>query len=146
VPLQNTPLVLHYRLRADSIFAAARDLDVLDRDDVDYWPAIGLLAVHGCMALADALLVATEGDRSSSEDHATAVRSLRKWCAATRVPDNGVKHFEWLISNKTRFAYGERWVRTDDLKLAKVKMDQFFAWAFSAFPAVAQLRGDSEND
>ena len=137
--VKNPNLVLHYRRRADSIFAAARDLVALESDDPDYLPAVGVLAVHGCIALADALLVATEGSRSISDDHATAARTLKKWCSSTRTVDGGIKHFDWLLTKKSDFSYGERAVKDDDLKLAKVKMDQFFAWAFSTFPEVAQL-------
>ncbi|MGD0679388.1 MAG: hypothetical protein ABSC94_28675 [Polyangiaceae bacterium] len=31
-------------------------------------------------------------------------------------------------------------LKDEDLLLAKVKMEQFFAWAFQTFPAVAQIR------
>jgi SWIM/SEC-C metal-binding protein len=53
------------------------------------WPAIGLLAVHAAIALADAILVATEGSRSKSENHRDAGRRLRDWCSAKRLEAGG---------------------------------------------------------
>lgn len=135
--VQKPTIVLIYRRRADSFFGAARDLDALAADV--HGPAIGLLAVHGCIALADAVLIAAEGERGTGEDHAEAARRLRKWCFAKGLEDRGVKHFEWLLGRKNHFSYDERVAGDEELKNAKVKMEQFFAWAFHEFPAVAQL-------
>jgi hypothetical protein len=57
----------------------------------------------------------------------------------------GLKHFEWLLGNKTHFSYGDHGVDEYDLQSAKTKMDQFFAWAYEAFPSVAQLKGASTD-
>jgi hypothetical protein len=130
--------VLHYRQRADSFLRAAGDLATLDPGN--YAPAIGLLSVHSCIALADAVLVAVEGRWTKAEDHAEAARRLREWCGAKRLADSGLKHFEWLLGRKNHFSYNDDIVKDEDLLLAKVKMEQFFAWAFQTFPAVAQIR------
>lgn len=103
-------------------------------------PAIGLLSVHSCIALADAVLVAVEGRWTKAEDHAEAARRLREWCGAKRLADTGLKHFEWLLGRKNHLSYNDVVVKDEDLLMAKVKMEQFFAWAFQTFPAVAQIR------
>ncbi|AUX22425.1 uncharacterized protein SOCEGT47_029280 [Sorangium cellulosum] len=135
---QKPAIVLHYRERADSFHRAARDLAMLDPPA--YAPAIGLLAVHACIALADAVLVAVGEKQARAEDHGEAARRLRGWCSARKLHDGGVKHFEWLLSRKTRFSYEDRYVDEEDLLLARVKMDQFFTWAYQAFPDVARLK------
>lgn len=135
--VQKPTIVLLYRRRADSFFGAARDLDVLAADI--HGPAIGLLAVHGCIALADAVLIAAEGVKAMGEDHGESARRLRKWCSARGLEDRGIKHFEWLLGRKNHFSYDQRHVRDEEFRNAKIKMDQFFAWAFQQFPAVAQL-------
>ncbi|MBI5532088.1 MAG: hypothetical protein HY898_05185 [Deltaproteobacteria bacterium] len=140
--VRNPSIVLHYRHRADSLFCAARDLSTLNADL--YGPALGVIAVHGAIALADALLVACEGDRSRCDDHREAARRIRSWCSAKRIAEAGIKHFEWLIDKKTHFSYDDRRVEPYDLQMAKVKMDQFFAWAFSTFPAIAQMKETSD--
>jgi hypothetical protein len=112
-------------------------LDILDRDE--HAPAIGLLSVHGSIALADALLVGVEGAPAIGEDHGEAARKLRKWCTAHTLAEGGIKHFEWLLGRKNHFSYSDEPVERSQLLLAKVKMEQFFAWAFQTFPAVAQI-------
>ena len=134
--------VLHYRSRADSLFCAARDLSTLD-DDL-YSAAVGVIAVHGAIALADALLVACEGDRCRGDDHREPARRIRAWCSAKRCAEGGIRHLEWLIEKKSHFSYDDRRVEPHELQMAKVKMDQFFAWAFSTFPAVAQMKEASD--
>ncbi len=135
--VKSPAIVLHYRERAESFSRTIKDLEILDRDA--HAPAIGLLSVHGSIALADAVLVAVEGARSKGEDHGDAARRLRKWCSANKLADSGIKHFEWLLGNKSRFSYDDDRVEPSHLLLAKVKMDQFLAWAFQTFPAVAQI-------
>jgi hypothetical protein len=103
-------------------------------------PAIGLLAVHACIALADAVLVAVGEKQAKLEDHGEAARRLRGFCSAQQIQDAGVKHFDWLLNRKTHFSYDDRYVDDGVLLLAKVKMDQFFAWAFQAFPEVDKLK------
>jgi hypothetical protein len=129
--------VLHYRERGDSFLHAAVDLNILE--DERHAPAIGLLAVHACIALADAILVAVEGVRAQGADHAEAARRLRAWCSKQRLADGGIKHFEWLLGRKNAFSYDDRRVDPAELRAAKVKMEQFFAWAFQTFPHVAQI-------
>jgi hypothetical protein len=129
--------VLHYRARGDGFYRAAVDLETLDREA--HALAIGLLSVHACIALADAILVSVEGTRLQGEDHGEAARRLRAWCSAKRLADGGLKHFEWLLGRKDAFSYSDRRVDADELRAAKVRMEQFFAWAFQTFPPVAQI-------
>ena len=135
--LQKPATVLHYWQRADSFYRAARDLEQLDPPM--YAPAIGLLAVHACIALADAVLVGVGERLAKADNHGEAARRLRDFCSAKRVEDSGIKHFEWLLSNKTHFSYGESAVDPEQLLSGKVKMDQFFKWAFQTFPDVAKI-------
>lgn len=130
-------MVRHYRARAESFYHAAQDLDDLDSEG--HAPAIGLLSVHGCIALADAVLVASSGDRLRNEYHAEAVRQLRAWCSAKRIADGGIKHFEWLVRKKTHFSYDDKFVDMQDLQAAKDKMGQFFKWVYNEFPELARI-------
>jgi hypothetical protein len=130
-------MVLHYHQRAESFYHAARDLDDLDADA--HAPAVGLLSVHSCIALADALLIAAQGDRPRGDDHADAARQLRRWCSAKEIPEAGVNHLEWLLRHKTHFSYDNKYVDPHDLQVAKDKMGQFFKWAYEAFPDIARI-------
>lgn len=132
--------VRHYRDRAEAFFQSAQLLGL----DAIYGPAVGLLAVHSGIALADAVLVAEEGMRSREEDHAAAPRALEKLCAARRFDDAGVKHLRELVGKKSRFSYGEDQIRDEEFRSAKLKMEQFFKWVYGTFPALA--RADEADD
>lgn len=41
--------------------------------------------------------------------------------------------------HKTHFSYGDKHVDEQDLQAAKVKMEQFFKWAYDTLPALAQI-------
>jgi len=129
--------VQHYRRRAAGFLGAANDLDILDREG--HAPAIGLLSVHGSIALADAVLVAVAGDHSRADDHADSARKLRAWCSAKGIAEGGLKHFEWLLGKKSHFSYDADPVSESDCWQAKTKMHQFFAWALRAFPQLSSL-------
>ncbi len=135
--VQKPTTVLHYRQRAESFYRTAQDLHILDAGT--HAPAIGLLSVHGCIAMTDALLVAAEGERPRGDDHAEAARQLRGWCSAKSISETGVKHLEWLLKQKTHFSYDDRYVDVQDLEAAKTKMEQFFKWAYETFPEVARI-------
>jgi hypothetical protein len=138
VTLRQPTVVRHYRERAASMSGATILLETFEGEGaVSNWPAIGLLAVHASIALADAVLVATEGTHAAGDDHGAAARRLRSWCSANGLPAEGIKHFEWLLDKKTPFSYAERHVREDDLQNAKIKMEQFFVWVFRTFPLIA---------
>lgn len=138
--MREPSIVRHYRQRADSFYQSVQLLDL----DVAYAPAVGLLAVHSGIALTDAVLVAEEGSRSKGEDHTIAATTLEKLCAARRLDDAGVKHLRQLLSNKTRFSYGEHEVRDDEFKWAKMRMEQFFKWVYSTFPELARVEEASD--
>ena len=127
--------MLHFRRRAAAFLRAANDLDILDREA--HAPAIGLLAVHGSIALADAVLAALTGDSPRAENHVDAARRLRAWCSAKGLPDGGLRHFEWLLSRKNHFSYDADPVGEQTCWLAKTKMQQFLAWALRTFPQLS---------
>ncbi len=73
--MREPTVVRHYHRRAASFFRTAGDLQTLilnDDDAAKYLPSIGLISVHSSIALADAVLVAEAGERSSGENHAEA--------------------------------------------------------------------------
>ena len=143
VAVRRPIVVLHYAERAVAFHRAASDLMELDQDT--YSAAVGLLSVHGCIALADALLAAVLPSLTKNESHDRAAQQLRDWCSSSRLSSNGIKHLEWLLKRKNRFSYDDDRVDSGELQMAKVKMDQFFAWAFRNFPEVAQLREDANG-
>jgi len=146
--IEQSSEVRHFRARADSFFAAARDLSELEPTEEasgthSYRPAVGLLAVHCCIALADAVLVATEGERGKGQDHAEAARRLDSLCTVHKIDRRGLKHFKWLLRNKNRFAYDNSRVEPAEFVDAKIKMEQFYAWVYEQFPKLAEGADDA---
>ena len=138
--MREPTIVRHYQRRAESFFHAVQ---LLDGELETYGPSVGL-----SIALTDAVLVSEEGRRSKAEDHAAAAQALTKLCFAKRLDDGGIKHLRELLSNKTRFAYGEDEVQEIDFKKAKLRMEQFFKWVLSTSPDLARTddgTGDSGN-
>ena len=139
-------LSLSARVFLERAEAFHRSAELLGDDPPDrlYAPAVGLLAVHSSISMTDALLIQFDTGRSKSEDHATAAQALEKLCSAKGHDKSGVKHLRELIRNKTRFSYGEALVRDEEFKKAKLRMEQFFKWAYRTFPAVAQTEEESD--
>lgn len=138
----------HYHRRAASFFRTAGDLHTLvvnEDDATKYLPAIGLLSVHSSIALADAVLVAEAGERSSGDNHAEAADKLDRLCKARGIEAQGLKHFRDLLGMKTPFSYGERDVPDTTFQAAKLKMEQFFKWVYGAFKDLAELNDESEG-
>jgi len=143
VAVRRPIVVLHYVERAVAFHRAAGDLMELDQQG--YSAAIGLLSVHGCIALADAIEAAVQPSLAKHENHDHAAHQLRDWCSSTGLDSSGLKYLDWLLKRKNRFSYDDDRVDPGELQTAKVKMDQFFAWAFRNFPEVAQLREDANG-
>jgi hypothetical protein len=71
-----------------------------------HWNAAGLSAIHAGISAADAAVVASSGQRSSSKDHAAAVDLLR-----IAVPEAGaaqLRQLTGLLSMKNAVEYEQR--------------------------------------
>ena len=106
-----------------------------------YDAAVALLAVHGAIALNDAILVALTRKRSIAEAHDRAVNELHRACKEKRVSKNGVQHLSWLIARKTAISYAdERFGRADE---ARDHAEKFFTWAYNNFKEGLRVQADA---
>lgn len=135
---------LVYLERAEAFFRSAQLLGE-DPPDRDYAPAVGLLAVHSGISLADALLVAFDDGRSKADDHRQVAAMLEKLCAAKRLKKAGVKHLRELIGYKSKFSYGASVVQDQEFQRARLRMEQFFKWAYDTFPTIAQTERNPDD-
>ena len=130
-------LTTHYRERSDHFYKA---MELLADDLATYSTSVALLAVHSCISLNDAIVVALTGNRSKHQDHLRAADELERLCNAHRVRDHkGIGHFRWLLANKTNIAYGEKRLDPQQVGSAKDRAQKFSAWAYNNFREV--LRG-----
>jgi hypothetical protein len=102
----------------------------LCRDDFPaYASAAALLAVHSEISFSDALLLGLGAARPRGENHQEAVTALKRACTRAKVEQNGIRHFQALVSAKTDISYGEKQV--DDERISKlcITADRFRVWA-----------------
>lgn len=102
-----------------------------------YRTSIALLAVHSAISLNDAIACGLTAKRSDEQDHLSAVKRLESISRKHRIQNlNGVGHFRWLLTQKTRIAYGPE--RLDDaLVLMSVdKAERFHSWAYNYFKEI----------
>lgn len=92
------------------------------------WAAVGLNAVHCVISSCDALLVKSQGLRSSGEDHMQTVDLL------ARVPVAGVEKqvasVRRIIAKKNAIAYDNREFRESDATEIFKQAERFYLWAF----------------
>jgi hypothetical protein len=128
---------IRYETRAVSFF---RGMNRLADDMRTYGHAVGLLAVHAAISLADAVLVACKGQRSVDQDHRSVLDPLEALCneRRRRVQGEGTKHLRWLLGMKTDFAYGDDSVAmVKYFPMAKDHVARFFGWAYRSFPELS---------
>ncbi|MFI5088029.1 MAG: hypothetical protein ACHP7I_06530 [Terriglobales bacterium] len=140
--MQNSDPVLtkHYLEKSDHFFDAMK----LTADDMSsYWSAVGLLAVHSCISLNDAITVAVTGKPNKNQDHGKAADDLDAICGAVKVRDRrGVGHLRWLLSRKTDIAYGSKRLDSETITSARDKAERFYAWAYNNFREVLRATTD----
>lgn len=133
-------MMAHHRSRAESFLSGMK---FLSDDLTTYAAAVALLAVHGAISLADAVLIGYQGRRSREQDHRTAAIFLEKLCNSRRADRSGLKHLIWLLARKTDFSYGEQRFNQSEVKSAVLTAERFQAWIYRTFPEVA--REDQPN-
>ena len=102
----------------------------LCRDDLPaYASAAALLAVHSSISYGDAVLIGLGGTRPRGENHREAVTALKRACTRAKIDQQGITHFQSLVSVKTDISYGEKQV--DDERVAKlcITSERFQVWA-----------------
>ncbi len=94
------------------------------------WTAVGLNAVHCAVSLCDALLVKSQGIRSTGEGHLQVVELL------SRAPIPGVQKraaaVRRIVAKKNVVAYENREFRASDATDIFKQIERFHLWAFEA--------------
>ena len=121
----------HYLRRANQFLNAAELL----QDDLDgFGDVVAVAAVHGGIALADAILEGFGEGRSKDQDHQTAVPALRTLCKRQRTAADGIRHLESLLKQKNHFSYGEQRLEAGEIRSAVVHLKRLASWAYRNFP------------
>jgi hypothetical protein len=132
-----------FRDRAEQFMLAMNEMmELHDEDLASILSAIGLLAVHSAISLADAVLVHHVGQRSDG-DHARAAAELKALSAGRRIKDqSGIQTLKGLLGEKNEFAYNAKYLTTQDAKSAFDQARSFATWTFTNFK---EIRGTKEE-
>ena len=92
------------------------------------WTSVGLNAVHCAISSCDAILVKSQGIRSSGEDHMQALELL------SRAPVEGIEKqiatVRRIIAKKNVIAYENREFRESDASDIFKQAERFYRWTF----------------
>jgi hypothetical protein len=118
--------VEHYLQRAADFFYGMR----LMCGDDSYRNSSALLAIHSAVSYSDALRVGLGEQKRSADDHSKAVDALQNILPSKQVSDqSGFGHLRFLISNKSRVAYGSQTLTAKELEMLLTKAERFASWA-----------------
>jgi hypothetical protein len=94
-----------------------------------YASAVALLAVHSAISFSDALLIGLGSKRPHGENHREAIEALKRACTRAKIDQQGVGHFQKLLSVKTDISYGEKRVDDERATALFVTAERFRVWA-----------------
>jgi len=120
-----------YRVTARSFLAAAIALEALASEDESYGNAIGLLALHACIAHADAVAIAY-GSRKSTGSHAQC-ESLLTSILGSRFPTTQRQRLLRVVSQKDALAYQGRYFPLSEARTQLKAARTFAGWAERMF-------------
>ena len=112
----------------------AKSVDALETlaDDGDvYGNAIAIVAIHTCIAYADALCVRFRGFKSSEGDHTRVAHALREAVGA-RLDDRTFKSLVRVLELKDEVSYQGVYYRVSDAREVLRDMTTFCDWAEKA--------------
>jgi hypothetical protein len=118
--------VTTHQAQAEELLGA---MNLLMDDVASYKSAVALLAVNAAIAFNDAVLERLTGNLHKGEDHAAAPKKTRSACGRKKIDISGLKHLEWLVTNKTKFSYSGV-VEPSKAQDAAVRARRFSDWAY----------------
>ena len=132
------PIATQQYIEKADHFLQAMKLTALEL--VPYRTGIALLAVHSAISLNDAITAGLTGKKSKHQDHLAAVKELEGISRKHRIHNlNGIGHFRWLLTEKTRIAYGRE--RLDDalILMSVDRAERFHSWAYNYFKEILHV-------
>jgi hypothetical protein len=117
--------VEHYILRASDFVRGMK----MTQGDEFYRNSSALLAIHSAVSYADALRVGLGDSQLSNDDHRVTADRLKRLLADRKYPDtSGLTHLQYLISKKSRIAYGDQGTDLKECQMLATKAERFARW------------------
>ena len=100
------------------------------RGDASYRNSSALLAIHSTVSYSDALRIGLGEQKLSADDHSKAVDALKNVLPSKETSDpSGFGHLRFLLSQKSRVAYGSQTLTAKELEMLLTKAERFVGWA-----------------
>ena len=124
--------------RTQAYLAKARDFLAgmkLSRDlaESECRASSALLAIHSAISYGDALWIGLGQKDTAAQDHKSSALRLRKLLKESKYEkQQGIRHFESLLQNKTSVAYSASGVTEKQVKAMMDHAQRFSNWANTA--------------
>lgn len=130
VPRHRAP---QYRKVAESLWATARDLVDLTREESGYGNAIGVLVVHSAIAWTDALTIAYDGRKHTGSKHVRAADLLLEAVGDAHVDVDKRKKLETILQAKDEVSYMGEYYTEERAHTLFTEMRAYRRWARGAW-------------
>jgi len=121
-------LAIKYHAVGRGFLSAASDLSTVAVEDESCGNAIALLAIHGAIAMADALAIAYGEQKSTDGDHGQAVSLLRD-ILRDRLPERAESQLRALVGAKDSVSYQGTYYQLGQGRTLLKRAQQFAQWA-----------------
>ncbi len=119
--------VEHYIQRAKDFLEGGR---LMAEDASVYRHSAALLAIHSAISYSDALRTGLGDTELAADDHRKAALSLQKLLRARKFENQtGLTQFDYLVSQKTNIAYGNKRLADGVLDKIVASAQKFAIWA-----------------
>lgn len=121
-------LAIKYHAVGRGFLSAASDLSTVAVEDESYGNAIALLAIHGAIAMADAIAIAYGEQKSTDGDRGQAVSLLRD-ILRDRLPKRAESQLRALVGAKDSVSYQGTYYQLGQGRTLLKRAQQFAQWA-----------------
>ena len=105
-------------------------MTTLSEDGDEYGNAIGICAIHACIAYADAICIKHGGFKSSEGEHTRAADALRE-ALGNRLDETALRAFRRALSQKDQISYQGDYYTVGEAHSVVTAMNTFCDWAHS---------------
>lgn len=117
-----------YERVGGALLQSATDLAELAGEGDWYGNAIGLIAIHGCIAYADALCIRFGGFKSTEGDHLRGSDALTE-ALGDRLSASKRRLFQRIVSQKDQVSYQGDYYTVEDARVLLADVRMFAGWA-----------------
>jgi hypothetical protein len=121
-----------YRRVGEALLDSADSLATIADEDDQFGNAIAIVAIHACIAYADALAISHAGFKSTDGDHTRAADVVQD-ALGSRADAQALKALRSALQRKDTVSYSGTYYRISDSERLLRDAKAFCAWAEGAY-------------